>query len=396
LNDPSVALALRKQIPPVLARIGTRSCAAALAESVVQGNPDLRYEVIKALNKVRTRDPALLPSRANITDLLDSELIGYYRSFQILAALDQQDGRLQPSAERELVASALRERMAQEFERLFRLLGLLYPARDIHNAYVGLTSERPQLRANSLEVLEHLLTPDLYRRLVAGVDPDSTPAERLDFARRLCRTGVNSRIEALRILLYSEDGWLRTCAIHAIGQSRLAELSDDLLGVPHGTDPVLSEIWEWATARLAAVETVKGARMLSTLEKVELLRNAVMLRDVPTPGLSRVAAISNEVTFVPNQMLYEENSPADSMFFMLEGEVELVRSDRRTRIDRQGQLLGDLAIFAGGTYGELAIATQPTRTLRIDRQDLLDTMAEDFSVARGVLKALASMAAGTS
>jgi AAA family ATP:ADP antiporter len=395
LNDPSVALALRKQIPPVLARIGTRGCAAALAESVVQSNPDLRYEVIKALNKVRTRDPALLPSRANITDLLDSELIGYYRSFQILAALDQQGGGLQPSPESEpLVASALRERMAQEFERLFRLLGLLYPARDIHNAYVGLTSERPQLRANSLEVLEHLLAPDLYRRLAAGVDPDSTTAERLDFARRLCRTGVNSRIEALRILLHSEDGWLRTCAIHAIGQGRLAELSDDLLGVPHGTDPVLSEMWEWATARLAAVETVKGARMLSTLEKVDLLRKAAMLRDVPTPGLSRVAAISNEVTFVPNQMLYEDNSPADSMFFMLEGEVELARSDRRTRIDGQGQLLGGLAILAGGTYGELAIATQPTRTLRIDRQDLLDTMAEDFSVTRGVLKALASMAAG--
>jgi len=134
--------------------------------------------------------------------------------------------------------------------------------------------------------------------------------------------------------------------------------------------------------------------MLSTLEKVDLLRKAVMLRDVPTPGLSRVAAISNEETFVPNQMLYEENSPADSMFFMLEGEVELVRSDRRTRIDGQGQLLGGLAILAGGTYAELAIATQPTRVLRIDRQDLLDTMAEDFSVARGVLKALASMAVG--
>jgi ATP:ADP antiporter, AAA family len=397
LNDPSVALALRKQIPPVLARIGTRSCAAALAESVVQSNPDLRYEVIKALNKVSTRDPALLPSRANITDLLDSELIGYYRSFQILAVLDRQDGGLQPSPESEpLVASALRERMAQEFERLFRLLGLLYLARDIHNAYVGLTSERPQLRANSLEVLEHLLAPDLYRRLVAGVDPDSTPAERLAFARRLCRTGVNSRIEALRILLHSEDGWLRACAIHAIGQGRLAELSEDLLHVPHDTDPVLSETWEWATARLAAVETVKGARMLSILEKVEFLRKAVMLRDVPTPGLARVAAISNEVTFAPNQMLYEENSPADSMFLMLEGEVELARSDRRTRIDGQGQLLGGLAILAGGTHADLAIATQPTRVLQIDRQDLLDTLAEDFSVARGVLKALASMAAGAS
>jgi AAA family ATP:ADP antiporter len=395
LNDPSVPLAARKQIPSVLARIATRSSVAVLANSVVQSNPELRYEVIKALNKVRTRDPALLQSGPNIRDLLDSELIGYYRSFQILAVLDRQEDRL-PSESETLLASALRERMTQEFERLFRLLGLLYPARDIHNACVGLMSDRPQLRANSLEVLEHLLAPDLYRRLAAGVDPDSTPAERLDFARRLCRTGVNSRIEALRILLHFEDDWLRTCAVHAIGQGRLGELSDDLQRVPHLSNPVLSETWEWATARLAAVEPWKGARMLTTVEKVDLLRRAAIFRHVPTPGLTRVAAIANEVDFAPRQVLYEENSPADSMFFMLQGEVELARLDRKTRTDGQGQVLGGLAILAGGTHAELAMATQPTRVLQIDRQDLLDAMAEDFSVTRGVLKALAGMAAGAS
>jgi ATP:ADP antiporter, AAA family len=397
LNDPSVPLAVRKQIPPVLARIGTRNCAVILAEGVVQSNPELRHEVIKALNKLRTRDSAPLPSGAQIADVLDSELIGYCRSFQILAALDQQGSLLQSSREKEtLVASALRERMAQEFERLFRLLGLLYPARDIHNAYVGLTSERSQLRANSLEVLEHLLAPDLYRRLSAAVDPDSTPAERLDFARRLCRTGVSSRIEALRILLHSEDGWLRTCAVHAIGEGRLGELCEDLKHVPHHSDTLLGETWEWATARLTGVETAKGARMLSILEKVDLLRKAVILRDVPTPGLARVAAISNELTFAPNQMLYEENGAADSMFFMLEGEVELTGSDRKTRIEGQGKVLGGLAILAGGIHTEVARATQPTRVLQIDRQDLLDAMAEDFSITRGLLKALACLAAGAS
>ena len=352
---------------------------------------------IKALNKVRTRDPALLTSEANIIDLLDSELIGYCRSFQVLAALDQQGGGLQPSPESEtLVAGALRERMAQEFERLFRLLGLLYPARDIHNAYVGLTSERPQLRANSMEVLEHLLAPDLYRRLAAGVDPDITPEERLGFARRLCRTGVSSRIEALRILLHSEDGWLRTCAIHAIGQSRLTELSDDLRRVPHNSDRVLGETWEWATVRLATVEGAKGAKMLTVLEKVDLLRKAAMFRCISTAGLARVAAIANEVTFAPSQSVYQEDTPADSMFFLLDGEVELARSERRLQMAGTGQVLGALGLLGGGTYTESALALQATHALHIERQDFFDAMAEDFSVTRGVLKALASMATGAS
>ena len=395
LNEVSVPISVRKQIPHVLAQIATPKSAAALADSVVQSNPELRYEVIKALNKLRTRDPALLPAGVEIADMLDSELIGYYRSFQILAALDQQDreSRSVPGSET-LVTSAVRERMAYEFERLFRLLGLLYPAHDIHNAYAALTSRRPQLQANALEVLEHLLAPDLYRRLVAGVDPESTPAERLDFARRLCRTGVNSRNEALRVLLHSDDEWLRTCAVYGVGQACLAELSDDVLRVPHDGDPVLDETWKWATARLSAGEAAKGASMLTILEKVDLLRKSALFRDIATSGLARVAAIANELSLAPDQMLYLEDTVADSMFFVLEGEIEQLRSGHKIQTDRQGRVLGALAMLAGGTHAESAHATQPTKVLQLERQDFLDALAEDFSVTRGVLKALADMAAG--
>jgi AAA family ATP:ADP antiporter len=397
LNNASVPVAVRMRIPSVLARIATPRSGAALAESLVQSDPELRYEVIKALNKLRSRDPALLPSGIEIADMLDSELMGYYRSFQILAALDQQAGVFRPSPGGEtLVASAVRERMAVEFERLFRLLGLLYPARDIHNAYAGLTSERPQLQANALEVLEQLLAPDLYRRLAAGVDPESTLAERLAFAQRLCRTGVSSRNEALRILLHSDDGWLRACAVHAVGQARLADLSEDVHRVPHASDPVLDETWTWTSARLAGVETGKGASMLTVLEKVDLLRKTSMFGGIPTPGLARVAAIANEATFVLNQMLYQEDTAADSMFLLLEGEVELVRGTHKIQMDGRGQVLGALALFAGKTYAESAVATRATRALQIDRQDFFDAMTEDFDVTRGVLKALASMAAEAS
>jgi hypothetical protein len=397
LNDASVPISVRKQIPSLLARIGTPRSGAALSASMVQSDPDLRYEVIKALNKLRSRDPSLVSSVDEIADMLDSELMGYYRSFQILAALDQRPDESQPSSGGEtLVATAVRERMAQEFERLFRLLGLLYPARDIHNAYAGLTSDRPQLQANALEVLEQLLAPGLYRRLAAGVDPESTLAERLAFARRLCRTGVTSQHEALRILLHSDDCWLCACAVYVAGKDRLPELCGDVLRVPYDSDPLLEETRKWATARLASVETGKGTSMLTVLEKVDLLRKSMMFRDVPTPGLARVAAIANELTFEPNQLLYVEDNVADSMFVLLEGEVELAHSGSRIGTDGRGRVLGALALFAGGTHAESAQATQATHVLQIDRQDFFDVMAEDFGVTRGVLKALAGMAAGAS
>ena len=252
LNDDAVPVAVRRHIPGVLARIPTAQSVAVLANSMIQSDPGLRFDVLKALNKVRRREPGLLPPQAEFEDMVNAELMGYYRSFQILAAFDPKVSVSHRSRRNESVlVRALRERMDHEFERIFRLLGLLYAPGDIHNAFAGLTSGRPQLEANTLEVLEHLLRPELYRTLAHALDPEIGLAEKLNFARQLCRTSVDSRAEALRILLRSEDRWLSTCALYEIGESRLNELRADVGQMSHDRDPLLEETWKWTTARLA-------------------------------------------------------------------------------------------------------------------------------------------------
>jgi CRP-like cAMP-binding protein len=57
-------------------------------------------------------------------------------------------------------------------------------------------------------------------------------------------------------------------------------------------------------------------------------------------------------------------------------------------------MLGSLAVLASGSHPESAVVSQPTRALRVDREELFEAMAEDFRVARGIVKALAGMANG--
>ena len=256
LNHEDIPLPVRKQIPGVLAGIPSPQSAAVLSTSFIQGDPGLRYDVLKAMNKLRRSHPALLTPNAEREDVLRAELMGYYRSFQILAAVDPHASTATRAPGSEpLLSRALRERMDHELERIFRLLALLYPPRDIHNAFVGLASPRPQLQANALEVLENLLRPDLYRLLAYVLDPEMTLTQRLGFARQLVRTSVDSPAEALRILLHSEDRWLRACALHAVGEARLAELSADLPHVSRAGDALLEETWQWTNARLAPAAT---------------------------------------------------------------------------------------------------------------------------------------------
>jgi len=256
LNDPETPLPVRKQIPGVLARIPTAQSSAVLANSLIQSDPGLRFDVLKALNKLRRREPALVPPSPEFEDILQAELMGYYRSFQILAAVDPRASTsLRVPASEGLLTRALRERMDHELERIFRLLALLYPPRDIHNAFVGLISTRAQLQANALEVLEHLLRPELYRLLAYVLDPEITLQQKLSFAQQLCRITVGTKAEALRILLHSEDRWLRVCALHAVGDWKLAELGANLQQMARDSDPLLEETWKWANARLTNTAT---------------------------------------------------------------------------------------------------------------------------------------------
>lgn len=256
LNDETGKLAARKQVPGVLARIASRESAALLVNSIVQRDPGLRFDVLKALNRLRVQNPSLLPASVDIADMLEAELMGYYRSFQIWAALDEQAGSRKRSASAEsLLTRVLRERMDQELERIFRLLALLYPPRDMHNAFLGLTSDLPRDQANALEVLEHLLRPELYHTLASALDPDVSLNEKLQFAARLCFSTVGSKAEALRILLSSEDRWLRACAMYAVGKYRLKELWEEVRRVARAGDPLLEETWNWVSARLQPTAT---------------------------------------------------------------------------------------------------------------------------------------------
>ena len=254
LNDSGVPAAVRRQIPQTLALIPVPDSAAALANSLAQPDPGLRCEVLKALNSLRERDPALIPDSVDFADMVHAELIGHYRSFQVLAALNlpgENAVGMDSYGNTRLMRRAFREHMDSELEHIFRLLALLYRPHDMHNAFAGLRSGRPQLQANALEMLEHLLQPDLFRRLASVLDPDLDLKQRLDSARRYCLVDVVSRTEALRILLHSEDPWLRACALYTAGRLGLVELVPDMNAVSCDHETLLVETRDWALARLA-------------------------------------------------------------------------------------------------------------------------------------------------
>ena len=245
LHDVSTPLEIRREIPTVLVRVGTRESQQVLVDSVLQGDATLRHRIISSLNKVRAARPDVRLDANVLELLLAAEIAGHYRSYQVLGPLRSQLKNDDP------VLEAMRHSMEQELERIFRLMALLLPLTGLHDAYVGVRSENPIVRANALEFLDNVLKPELRQLLVPLLDSQVTIEERITLANRLVGAPLDSTEQAIATLLASEDAWLRSCAVYAVGALQLHGLAAELVRFETATDPVLRESVRVARHRLA-------------------------------------------------------------------------------------------------------------------------------------------------
>ena len=137
--DSALRIEIRRRIPDVLLSIGTPQASRALADNVLQADSVLRFRIISALNKLQELHKHPPIDRGLVETVMVAEIMGHYRSYQILGSLKNH------------VDELLRESMGREVERIFRLMKLLFPSIDFQNAYRGIQSRNQalmQMRSN--------------------------------------------------------------------------------------------------------------------------------------------------------------------------------------------------------------------------------------------------------
>jgi AAA family ATP:ADP antiporter len=245
LADEGADLEVRRELPSALVRIGTIEAHQVLVDSLLHADTTLRHRVIASLNKLRLIHPDIQIEPGVVDILLAAEIAGHYRSYQVLGPLRKQLKDDDP------VLEALRHTMEQELERIFRLMALVYRQEGLHDAYVGVRAANPGIRANALEFLDNVLPPELRAVLVPLLDSQVTIEERIELADRVVGAPVETAEQAVGTLLASEDAWLRSSAIYAVGTLQLHGLDDELSRFEASGSPAIRESARAARRRLS-------------------------------------------------------------------------------------------------------------------------------------------------
>ncbi len=243
LGDPATDPDVRLHVPRTIGFFPPRAAAEVLMrhlETADEGT--ITYRILRAIGRCRAADPELPLDEAVLRRRLERILAETFRLLDRRLTLGTATrGAGRPAARampvRDLLIDLLRHRQTLATERLFRLVGLLYPSEDARSLYRGVHDPSPKVRDSSRELLEHLLEPPLQGAVLALVD-DIADTDRLARAHPYYVAPKLGYLEALSDLLdHGDAGTVGLVAYHIaeIGAAGLAPRLERLRASPSPT-----------------------------------------------------------------------------------------------------------------------------------------------------------------
>lgn len=218
--------AKRRRLPELLARFPSQEAVDALMALLAEtADADFRLASVKALNKLRAQAPQLTFRADPLQAALASELATYDLAVRLGDVYRELAGEPGPAAgEVDAFLIVLRERTRETQERIFRLVGLLGDPESAELVYRGLQSQNPYLRANALEFLDNVASPELRKRLMAVLDSDVETRGAHSFPAGRAGLGAEERLVFLERLALERDPWFTLASLYLARRFRLRAL----------------------------------------------------------------------------------------------------------------------------------------------------------------------------
>lgn len=213
----------RMRAARVLAEIVEQETVDVLLEQLPRVEPQLQYGIIKSLNKLRNKSARLEFAAGEVDAALRQSAKTYSDHLQILHLYEG----IADSPPMRLLTRSLAEKRDQQVERIFRLLALRHPPKDMLNAYMGFVSGERSTRASALEFLENVLDRGTKELLMPLLEMTSIAAA-ISHAQSTFGSRFSNVDEALEFLLSDRDPWLRACATFSLGSDSGERYGDHL------------------------------------------------------------------------------------------------------------------------------------------------------------------------
>ncbi|MEM7127069.1 MAG: MFS transporter [Chloroflexota bacterium] len=372
--------------------------------------PDLivRSQILNALHQCQYQ-ATTESERLHVTNQIEAEIA--HAAWTLASIVN-----LEETAAYSTLGAMLRSMLVDQKRRLLLLLTFIYDAQMVIKAQraLGLASAiahsvTDEQHAYALESIDLFVPNPLKQKLLPLLD-NQTPKQTLG---RLATHYPQPALEPCERLcaIISEPPawvppWVKAQALY-VGVTILCssnagtrKLNEAVSTVAASTvDELVQETAFWAQTSLNVLpssnpNSVEGARelvpngdkqMLLTIEKVMILKSVDIFSNTPDELLVEIARLIKEREEPSGTIIFEKDEPGDSMYIIVEGEVEA--SDEETVFTRLGEreVFGEMAILDHEARTATIRTTQPTQLLQLEQEPFYELMDDRIEIARGII-----------
>jgi CRP-like cAMP-binding protein len=284
--------------------------------------------------------------------------------------------------------SAIGEHIIHDDVQIFFLLSFIYDARSITVARDTLYHARGSgaKRAYALEIIDTLVSQGLKAILFPLLD-DLPLAERL---RRLNDSFPQQSLGQLQRLQEIITGpnmwltpWIKACALWMLAELDSAIYHNCLDELRHDPSPQVAHV-------LSLLEDREGDKaMLSTVEKVIILKTVSIFSETSDEVLVEAASFLEEVEIRAGETIFEKGDVDKCMYIIIEGQVR-VHDGRRTLAhlgDRD--VFGEMSLLDPQPRSASVTAMVDTRLFRLNQELFYELIADRVEVVRGIIRVMA-------
>ncbi|MGH7337014.1 MAG: HEAT repeat domain-containing protein, partial [Myxococcota bacterium] len=324
LKDEDEDIWVRRHLPATLALLPSAATIDVLVGALADRDGFIRFKAVVALERVHRDRPDVAIPREPIEAMVLAETLRYANALTLHANLVT-SGAIPLES---LLARALEEKQARSRNRMFRLLGLIYPADDIAAARFAIDHGDGRARASAAEYLDNLLGGELRRRVMLLIE-EMPAEERVRRANVLFRTRRRDPEDTLAQLVHDEDQIIAAAAIQLVAERGIWKLADDVehaLAHRDVRDWYVFEAASWALAARRMAPGERRQRWLEPLPGVELaerLKRIPLFDYVSVDELFRVAGTGRQMRHEPGRVIFEDGLPPDTLQFLIDGEAAI-------------------------------------------------------------------------
>ncbi|HET7292519.1 MAG TPA: Npt1/Npt2 family nucleotide transporter [Vicinamibacteria bacterium] len=389
LADPAEDPWVRRHIPGTLALIPCQASMDAVAQALGDADSFLGHKAAAAAGRLRRERPDLAVDARSLEELILREA---RRSLTCLSLLHNLE-RARGSGDDSLAARTLREKVARGLDRIYRLLGLVYPPTAVLAARAGIERGDARARAAAAEYLDSLLSGPLRRWLLPLID-EAPREERVRQANALLRTRVRDVEETLAQLVHDDDPIVSAAAILMVERLGCRELTDDLTYVlehrpAHDWQAFEAASWTLAGQRLSP-ETRRRiwTGPMPAVVLADRLRAIPLLANAPVDELLRIAAAGHQVRLEPGRVLCRKGAVPAAVQLLFEGRVVEGDGLQQDTVREAPAPLALLEALRGSPVAATVVARDSSLCLVLDAEPFLAMLADNIQLAQGLFRTL--------